>query len=828
MKIEQAIYGEVRSGHGLRLSSDGGRISTELTARLDLPDTAPPGTVWSPFLSGFRYGDHYVIARTFADTTATRPGMVLSHAVIAPLDAIVSMSDLRPLLALLIATPEPPEILESCVVSASVGRAPEARDLLSAAAALTERGKSPVVRIGTQGFEELVASLWFHFWPELRSNFAFRLSFSPQDIVEEPKPALVCTPTNLAIRWTGHRLIETETPATASRATAILSSGVGAKPVLDFAREIGAPLDTFSGLHRLLQAYELATLEMPKFDECISTVRIVDLLSPNIEAGIEKKRKLLESLTSRLSGASVREVLLLRNLSAAGFSGMNTLWSGLESWTVTNSFAEVDDQDMLSVFDDALSPSSAILAWQDAIIGGVKEAIQLKSSPFSGAFWRWAHARPETLANLMERLPGSRDIESSLCEAVPNKLSDHAAQTARALALSKGWLQLHGSAVAANLSPRNAVVQQLKIDADPKCLEGVKASLGRATPQETIAIALDLGEPRVMRFAAEEAARKPNLLKDIDFSRASAKTLWTNALTINSEAWKGPADPHGSFSAMIDVMLEGGPCNMELIAALARTPVADLSDHPRRRAVWESISQPVRANLLKATAAGWVERAVTGHLVDSPEPKLEAAILDVKDFDHQLHALAKNDVLSAIGIVAKLTNYDEARFVIWLDTLLSVQSSFAVKDIEALGRLVLRRRWKQVIDLLIQSARKGRNDVKQALRICKDIIGIWDTLTLGLSSITNDEKWRLLEELATELYPRGPDENSLWDRAGGQDSDLQIRGNGKSRWHDAILQLRRGKGPRMQRVLGEMSIDYPANDRVRYLAGDSYFSSSYR
>jgi hypothetical protein len=162
MKVEQAIYGEVRGGHALRLATDRGRVSSELTSRVDLPDTAPPGANWSPFLSGFPHGDRYVLARTFSDPGASRAGMVLSHAVIAALDEVTAMADLRPLVALLIAAPEPPKNLEPREVSTSAEQPPAAVDLVATAEALTARGAGPVVRIGCQRFEELVVSLWFH------------------------------------------------------------------------------------------------------------------------------------------------------------------------------------------------------------------------------------------------------------------------------------------------------------------------------------------------------------------------------------------------------------------------------------------------------------------------------------------------------------------------------------------------------------------------------------------------------------------------------------------------------------------------------------------
>ncbi|WP_149194220.1 effector-associated domain EAD1-containing protein [Luteimonas suaedae] len=823
MNVEQAIYGEVRGGHGLRLASDGGGISAALTARLDLPDTAPPGANWSPFLSGFPHGDHYVLARTFADPTAKRAGMVLSHALIVPLDEIVETTDLRPLLALLIATPELPANLETCVVPAPTGGLPEAFDLLPAAAALAERGAGQVVRIGTQGFEELVVALWFHFWPELRASFAFRLSFTPQDLVEMPKPALVCTPTSLAIRWTGHRVIGIEVPATVSRAAKILSGGFEPKPVLNFAREIGACLDRFSDFPLLLQAYDLAGHATPKLDECISTIRLVDRLSPDPSAGSAGKTKVLMRLLSRLGDASVRDVLLLRNLNGSGFPAMRSLWAALENWAAKNSFLESDDEDMLSIFDNVFSPVAAVEAWRSAITRGITTAVSVNSESFSAAFWRWAHARPATLAELGASLPRDHDLEARLSEIVPEKISLNAAQTVRVLGLSKDWMRLHGAAVGASLAPRDAVLKQLEVDTDSKCLEGVKAALRLATPSQKIALALELVESRVVQIAAEEVARKPKLLKDIDFTSKPAQELWARALAINAEAWKGPADPQRSFSTVIEMLLDSGQANAELIAALAKTPVADLNNHPRRIEVWQSVNEPVRTDLLKTTAAGWLERAVADSSACAPEPCLEAAILDGESLDRQLRALTSNGIGTAIRIMAVLPNHDEARFIAWLDVMSTMQRSLATADAEAIGRLVLDRRWRKAVDSLVQLVRNGRQDVKQALRICRDMISIWDAFLLGLSPITNEEKWHLLQELLIDLYPAGPNDNELWSRAGGQVAELQTHGNGKSQWRDAVSQVRRGKRPRLRRLLREISDDYPANDRIRYLENDRYF-----
>ena len=189
MLVDQAIYGAVRNGHGLRCASGDQKLAAELANRLDLPDTAPASVEWSPYVSGFAHHDHYVLAKTLSDPSAGRAGMVLTHALICRREEIVVCSDLRPLFQRLIASPaDAPAMVESLPVAAGEELPPAFPEVSDVARSLVVRAPGPVVRIGTAGFEDLVAALWSRLWPALRARFSFRLSFGPGDIVEQPEP----------------------------------------------------------------------------------------------------------------------------------------------------------------------------------------------------------------------------------------------------------------------------------------------------------------------------------------------------------------------------------------------------------------------------------------------------------------------------------------------------------------------------------------------------------------------------------------------------------------------------------------------------------------
>ena len=225
MKIEQALYGERRGGHSLLVTSGDGEVPAAVVQRLDLPDTAPPGVEWSPFLRGFPYEDKYVLARTFYDTRASRGGMVFSHALFVPLADIIEARNLGPVVGLLASSDlQRPNAL-AVEIGDGDGAVPQSSELMEAAEALGGNQELPVVRLGHLGFDDLVVALWAHLRPDLRRNFAFRLSFDPRDVLETPRPALVCTPRGMAGRWSEQAVIGTRPRGEPTSLVAAILSG---------------------------------------------------------------------------------------------------------------------------------------------------------------------------------------------------------------------------------------------------------------------------------------------------------------------------------------------------------------------------------------------------------------------------------------------------------------------------------------------------------------------------------------------------------------------------------------------------------------------------
>ena len=486
MQIEQALYGESRGGHSLLASSGDDAVSTAIVQRLDLPDTASPDAEWSPFLRGFPYQDRYVLSRTFHDTAASRGGMVFSHALLAPLDELVETPDPQPLLRLLATSngqrPDATTVRLPCTDTP----VPRAIDLIDAADALAATGTFPVVRLGHIGFDDLVVALWAHLPPEIRRGFAFRLSFGPPDLVEQPMPALVCTPDGTAGRWSEYPVIRTATPhEPASLAAAILSGHARATPLIEFMQQLEVRPATFPDLRLAEQAYQLDIGE-PSLDRRVGVMRLIEKLSPDSDAGDAGKKLLAQRLCDALSGARVEEILRLRNLQLSAVPEPKRVWKAVAKWVAENSYAQDQDTEMLSVLEDATTSDAAVEEWRGAILNGLAAAARSAKSSFPRAFWRWIKIRPEIVTAVFPHVPAEAGVEERLARATPRTLDQATAASLEPLALSRGWLRLHGTVLSASASASDAARRQVAVDTDPSFLEGLRAALRRAKPAELV------------------------------------------------------------------------------------------------------------------------------------------------------------------------------------------------------------------------------------------------------------------------------------------------------------------------------------------------------
>jgi len=795
---------------------------------MDLPDNAPYGVAWAPFLRGFPYGDRYVLARTEPDPTAARSGIVVSRACILPLETFAQVTDIRPVTRVLETAWDnlPSDDGSQILIDNDV--LPDATaDLEATAGALLTHGKGPVVRLGQDGFDDLVVALWARLEPGLRRGFAFRLSFGPRDIVETAPPALVCVPKALEGQWHGHRVVRASGPGSStSLATAVLCGHPSGSALATFMRDTGIEPNAFTHLIMAEHAYRLMTAE-PCLTSMIETVRLLSKLAPDPSSGRAHKDALIGSLCEFLARANASELLPLRNVTLAAMPSPDRVWSAVQGWMAGNGFPDDQVTEMLGVVQSAVTADLAVAEWRTAILGGLKAAARNAGADFPKAFWRWSTLSADTAVAALEAVGVVGGLEQRLAKSIPENLPRNAADAVAAMAAKHGWLVLHGASLSVAHTPSDAVRLQLALDKDPGFFDGLKAALGRAKPPDIFSCALQSADPRLPLLAGAEVAKRPSLLRSADMASNRALSVWREALAVTTDAWNGPTNPQAAFHSVLDAWANGSAADTGLLDLLSQTPLGDLAAYSRRSEIWPRVGTPVRERLLKATANGWLAGAsADGHPPFEPDESLRAIILADAGLDDALLALTPGQVTTAMRVIASLPDYGERRFRNLLRQILAKASAIAEIEAEGIGRLVASGRWRDTARDLFLAFRAGRNDLKPSLQACHGLFNFWDGLELwrlGVGAISDDAKWNAFQTLAAEVYSAGPDQDSLWERAGGSNAELPASGTGMSRWSAALRGVRHGAGVRASDLLNTMLDDYPRNERLRHLAEDPLF-----
>jgi GTPase-associated protein 1, N-terminal domain type 1/Effector-associated domain 1 len=815
MRIETAIYGEVKGGHALRAASADPQFARNIAPKLDLPSNPPPGVQWPPYISGFAEGHFYILARTFPDPTASRSGMVRSHALIARTSDLVRCRNVSSLLIRLGSSLDDSFPVDGFNFVEDKSAPVVAEDLVATANALTEHGKFPVVRLGVEGFETLIASLWANLWPEIRAGFFFRASFGPNDVVEERPPLIVSTPASLTARWSGYRVINGSQAAVNSRPAAVVAGVDDSAPLLSFGHDIGADLAKLPNLVLIDRARELLA-GGDNVDDLIAAARLVDGLSPDISLGVEAKQDLATRLASKIRTAAAQNILFIRNLSLAGFPSVPALWTAVERWVQEAAFDVGQDQAFLSMLAATNSETETVPAWRTAIVHGMRAAAHNARPALITAIWRWIEKSNEAIAPLFKLFPETKEFDRRLANAAPRTIPQAQANEMIHLSSKQAWLSVHGAVLSASQKPIVAIKRQIALDTDITNANGVKLALRFASPSEKLESACELHDPRVVDLAAEAVVAEPRIFQAARCSDIGEQMVWEALLRRSPKTWSAPRDPIAARDTVLENFISRREYYEPLVSALASTPLADLCDFAGRERLWGNTS--IGPQYLETTAQGWLKRASEAGVPFAPDQRISRAVLANDRVDKALAQLI-DDITKGIRIVEAIQDFDETRFISWLRLIIAKSAQLSIGTAEAVGRLVLAKRWQRAVDELVSGYHK-RLDLKPALRICASMIGFFTKWGLNLSTPTADEKWDSLVAVAAELYSSGPDHHELWARAGGKNADLPRHGIGRSRWKTVLEQVRHGCDPSPSRLLQEMLRDYAGNEELSIFARD--------
>ncbi|MEU8116929.1 effector-associated domain EAD1-containing protein [Micromonospora sp. NPDC048947] len=804
--IHLARFGN-RDGAHTMLAHSG--ADNDLLGKIVWHTDAPPNSpdIIEPFVSGYRLDEAYIVQLTRPDDTATRPGMVATTAAIIPVPRLADL-DLRALLARLAdanAHLGPP--LEAAPASPA---GPHDHPPGAGALASTLLAYGRVAWIGP-GLTDAIGCFWTHLPPSDRARVVFGAAFHPDGLsvpTSSGSIVAVAIPDRAAARWSDWPTVRASSaePADSAR-DALLGEDGGRAAAL--ASNLGIESVSLRQWRYLAAAAGfLESLCDLDHESTRALLQLLGLLQPALDLGEGPKSAGLARLAEISPAAAFSDIRGLRGIPWEALPPIPDLADLLTDWARTalsdplrgdefvEAAAEVAVADPLDTFGQALASA----------LQGVADRLAL--SPAAEAVLR--HPRGADAATWLVRYANSRTV-----------LDDALAEAAEAAEAVPSWLVIvaagHGlsrtHAITVDVSnPVKAWLAHLRIAPRTEKADDILAE--RTGKAGTVSAALQFADAMLADRAGGLVAAQPALLAAGDTADERFRAVLAAATRHGADPWQF-ASPAAAAASWLALVAADKPVDTALLDALSTTSAADVSHHPDRARLWDRLPSNAIARFKAATAAAVARSLRPGDA--APESQLQAAILapDV------LGAVAHDDAGQAVTVLRSLpaARPEHAE-------LLARRGRFSPQHAVALACLVVDRRWKRAAGTIIDLA-GNRPDLRDAARQVGQLFSILERLRrfMSVSDVicdlaTASELRDALHDVAAGLYPEGPGDGALWERAGGHNADLPAAFSGRHRWGLALDAVMRGQhgAPTMTALLEVMMAEYPNNQDLRVLA----------
>lgn len=820
MRFGHAIYGERDRGHRLLSASASFPDPETLAGRMDMQGSPPPHTDWKPYLSGFAWQNHYVLARTMADARSERSGMVFSRTLAIPASAVAELHDIYGLMEFLSAagdardqTSDVAWMAGSCVPSGDPGLVQ----------AMLADGAPPVIWSGQDGFDAALAALWRHLWASARLALSFRIAFSPTDVGNDA-PKLVTTPERLISRWSGYRIVQADAqPDPANAAERYLIDGDQSDDLARLLAALGERMPNIPDLRGFVDVEALLQGEGDLSDH-IDALRRICHLAPEPGSAPGIKAALITKAAREIAEASASEIRMARNLDLSAAAAADSFWEQVAVWAAKSLWKPKGAAGLSAIISDALS-EKPVAPWREAIKKGARAALTKPNKAVARAVWEAMQSCVGFLENVITVAGSPRRLEAVLVDTAPKSLSRDVAEPLTAAARQLSLWYLHAACCAASLNAVEAIRHHL-VEAKAT-LETLAIASRRASDAELVAIALEHDDVLTLALAVEAVSRTPSLLRAMSVSDPRWRSLWRAALDRSPEAVDAPANPGALMSQLMDGAIDGAIDDPELLIALSKTRLADVTSYPRRSELWAALPEAARSGFIDASADGWLAVIEAGQEVAYDEELTNAISLPTRLYPALERLAAYPDRGSLV--FRAVPALDQYRFGQWFQGVLQVKLHLDRAEAEALGRLIASRNWEDAARALADEiVHHGRQDLRPAVDYVVELIGMirrYELDELG-NSIPVAAKWSIVEEIALELYGYGPGDGALWQRAGGKESDIPKLETGRASWRKVLGDAQKGKGDiDIGKLLKRMSDDYPHHRMLQKLRSDSLFRS---
>jgi hypothetical protein len=826
IEVHQALFGDDSGAYSLLTSSfSDSAVPLRFANSTDLIDRPPDGVLAEPVIRGFWKEKCFMLIKSFPDTSSgVRKGRVFSHALIIQEKDLLRIQDITGLFKYHLGFIDKSLNLEP-IHFKNTGKYNEIlkddKRIFYAINSLIEHNENynTIAWVGTNGYQNWISRIWAFIPQDIKKSIRIGAAFDPQR-VDKNLLNLIYIPDSIKPNWANNnfKIVDLSDADSLRTQTGHYLAGHS-----DKSRELSELLSNFSIIPKDIDDISQFEKMIPTYkalDNGASLKKLIifaDLVSKytaKTQSSLPSKQKLFNSILRNLHEASGVEINMLTSPDWTGFKDAEKKISeSLDSWLNKNVFEEKNNKDIPTLINKAFSETENPW-WSDPIKKHILTGLKKWKKNYAKIFWKWITVEPELLEKLGSILPIS--AQNDIVLTTP-RFKKEIEEKVLQFANNRRWIFLHGMLVVRNHSINDAIMKQLSIDNDPKEFGALRIMSEKISSEIFLLSSLNFDDDRLYVLSAQILGRNPKLLsKHIVLENSRWHKLWLEFTCQGNEVWEGFSHPNIILNKIFDYIINGGVFNDDLLKTISSSTSNDLSSHPRRKDIWSILSGVTKINFLKKAAQSCLILISTKSL---SLIELELPLRQEIQKDETISGFFKNHsikTVSKIELLKLFQNIDQKHVIFLIDS-----NSFSNSESIVLGETIKNKQWKSAAshigDIVLT-----RLDLKLAIQQCQELLNVFQRLGLSFfgvlkNSISLDEWWDLFENQAIKLYPKGADQNGLWNYAGGHDSDLLLKGTGKEIWNHAVRIMRNGGNPKVSLLTDKMLEEFPHDEILKKL-----------
>lgn len=829
--MHQAFYGEINYSHGCLCSTvDSADLKAFLTGFTDRSSSLPAGIVMQPYYSAIMYSDYYIFTATFPDNTAKRAGMVFTHALIVNFEDILYLNNLNTLFEHFCETiPEEKTFLQKLVIVSSsleVNKTPR-RFPTYIQQGVTEltSGNLPLLFCGeSTSFLKLITSIWAGLPPLFRIKIAYTAGFSTTNI--DTSKTVIYFQKSLEDSLRNIEFIsdknDEQTEANSTIEKYILTPHSDNQFDI-FLKELNVDLDNWIILQSCAKAYEGYLNYTGLSNDAIKQlIRQLAKISPDKNYGRLIKTKVISEIEQRLDSGKETNLKSLKNLPLDKFDlGENILSVSVETFVNAEFIKD-------SHFNGELISEVTILAyketqpnwWHNAIKKALLNTIKKENPTAIQNIWKLLIISEESLSATLSNFSEDRKYEYLLINNKLRNIPRHIAESFSRAIQKRKWVLLHAHLIKEYLTSKEAVKQQFSLEKKigMNSFEGSNYIIKELTDFDLLSLAMETTEDFFIEEYARRSVKKSALLNGLDTRNLTWLLIWAKTLKITNNLEHGILSLPEKIEHLLGCITEGMEIPDEIIILIAKSRYADISELKNRADLWRYLTASTKYLFLEATANGLVSNISSKGFAGVIEPELMNYISSDSYMTNLLRAY-RSDIITVQIIYENITNLKDSFFADYIEYFPSY-----LNDVQSarLGDLVLSKQFYLSAKQIFEKA-KHNHSFRIALTKCQSVagLGFWDKFLWGGligETVSVDSVYSALVEIAIKLYDKGPEDNDIWKRAGGEIGKLHNHKTREENWRNAISLLSNGGGGKdisVKSLIKEMIDDHPHNSDLK-------------